>query len=488
MRQWPLLGCLLLSSCNFSLSHKEQCEHLLSTPSLEQSVDQALEAPFFQKGAWPDPKWWHIFASAPLNALIEEALSQNPSIQAMQARVEEAKQAAIIVESKLYPLIYFNGSDDWEHLSKNGLYRALNPNLALNNQQIDFGLSFTYEFDFWSKYRNQYRVALGIEKAREAEKAQVELVTTTALAQAYFALKTNQIRKQLYEELYQVRNSYFKLQERLVEHSLSSLLPPLLSQEEVLQAKQWLEQITQEIAVDEHLINVLAGKGPDEPIATEDELAPLPQKLVLPENLQAELLIRRPDLMAQSWKVESLAHEVGVARADYFPNVNLAAMAGFQSGSWSSLWQWVSGTLGLLPAFSLPVYTAGAIGANVGVKKALFDEAIDQYNDLILKSFQEVADLLAISKSVYAQKKDQDAIVQNASERYQLTLLRQQKGLDNAFAAYRFCEELLQKELQETLLLYEQYLVAIKLIKALGGGYLTPEEIPLRKEEVHATE
>lgn len=438
-------------------------EHLMSAPSL---------TPIENPANWPEKQWWKIFASHELDCLIETALANNPSIQAIESRIAFARQEAVVAGSKLYPLLFFDANDQWSYLSQNGLYRALNPTVPLNNQQIDFSLSFRYEFDFWGKYRNLYHAALGRARAAEAEAAQVELITTTALAQAYFALKTNLLRQQLYKQLYEERSKAFALSELLVQNSLSSQLQPLLSEERIFEAQQWLYAIEEELAANKHLVNILAGNGPDDRLSLEPNLAKLPQPLAVPEDISIQLLSRRPDLMAQLWRVDALAHDVGAAKAEYWPDINLTGFAGFQSGSWSNLFAWVSKAASLFPALKLPIYTAGAIAANEGAKKALFDEAVYQYNDLILKSFQEVADLLAMGKSIYGQKGQQTRIVTNASERYRLTLLRQQKGIDNGLETYRFLDEQILTQLDDVKLLYNQYLVSIKLIKALGGGYL----------------
>lgn len=462
---------LFFTSCSLSLSREDQVKNIIPTPSLETSEKDALLEPFFAKGDWPSKNWWEQYGSQELNGLIEEALLHNPSIQAIQQRISYAKAEAVIARGKLLPLLYFDMSDQWQYLSENGLYRALNPNISLSNNQIDFSLSFSYEFDFWSKYRNLYRAALGRVKAAVAETAQVELITTTALAQAYFGLQTNLLRKKLYQQFYEVRKKYFDLQDKMLQDSLYSKLVPLLSEEGVFEAKQWLYNIEQEIQVGIHIVNILAGKGPDEPLALNEPLTPLPPRLSFPRHISLELLSRRPDLMAQIWRVDALAHDVGSARADYWPDINVLALAGFQSNSWLQLFEWASKMVSVLPGLSLPLYTAGAIGANVDAKRALFDEAVFQYNELILKSFKEVADLIAIGRSVFGEKEKQVQIVDNAKARYGLTLLRQQNGLDNALTVYQFLEELLQKQLEDVQLLYQQYVVSISLTRALGGGY-----------------
>jgi NodT family efflux transporter outer membrane factor (OMF) lipoprotein len=459
-----LLMLLFLTGCSLSMSKDEITQNMLSAPSLK------AEGPFV-KGNWPQKKWWERYEESELNDLIAIALQNNPTIQAAKERIEAAKSKATIARSDLFPLVYFETSDQLEYLSKNGLYRALNPEIPLSNQQIDFSLSFAYEFDFWGKYRNLFKAALERQQAAIAEKAQTELIISTAIAQAYFGLKACLEKQQFYQELYEVRKSYFELEVAMLQNSLYSKLQPLLSEEAAFQAQQWLYAIEKEIETLIHVINILVGKGPDESLALHENLAPLSRELVLPENLSSELLSRRPDLMALIARVEALAHEVGAARADYWPNINLSGFLGFQSGSWGKLFEWASKTIGALPGLTLPVYTAGKIGANIDLKKAEFNEAVYLYNDLILRAFQQTADVLSIGKEVYGKKEKQVQIVRNAKERYELTQLRRKSGLDDAFASFRFLEELIQKQIEDVELLFQQYLVSVNLIKVLGGGY-----------------
>jgi NodT family efflux transporter outer membrane factor (OMF) lipoprotein len=456
------------------MSREDQVRNIIETPSIELSVVSSLGGDFFGTGAWPEKMWWTQYQSDELNLLIAKALEQNPSIQAVRERIEFARAQAVIARSQLLPLVYFNASDQLQYLSENGLYRALNPKIALGNQQIDFSLSFSYEFDFWGKYRNLYEAALGREKAARAETAQVELIVSTSLAQVFFALRTNLVRRDYYEQLWGIRKRYFDLQTKMMKNALYSKLVPLLSEEAVFAAKQRVYEVEQEIAVNRHTINVLAGRGPDERIELNERLVALPEMLAIPFEISSELLSRRPDLMAQIWRMDALAREVGAAKADFWPNVNILGLVGLESGSWSKLFEWVSRTIGVLPGLSLPVYTAGAIGANVDAKRALFDEEVYHYNDLILKSFQQVADLLAMGKAVYGEKEKQGQIVANAVARYRLTRSRQNSGIDSALTSYRIEEEAIEKKIEDVELLYQQYLVSVSLIRALGGGYGAP--------------
>jgi NodT family efflux transporter outer membrane factor (OMF) lipoprotein len=479
INKWVFGSLLFLSSCA-SLPKDEQTQNLLAPPSVGTSVDKSLDSGYFAIGDWPEERWWEIFNSSQLNGLIEEALGKNPTIQGIEKRVEFAKQNTKVVRSKLFPLIFFDADETWEYLSYNGLYRAFNNKIPINANLVDLTLSFTYEFDFWGKNRNLFKAALGENKAQEAEAAQVELITTTSLAQGFFALKANLLRKRLYEELLDVRTASFQLQKLLLEKALLSKLSPLLSVEDVLEAEKLLLSVEEEVETDRHLVNILLGRGPDAPLEIEEGfLSPFTVALALPENLSVDLLARRPDLMAQIWRVESLAHDVGAAKADFYPDINLRAFIGLESVLYRLLFKSDSKTAGLQPAIHLPIFTAGEIRANIRAKKALFDQAVFDYNDLLLRSAQEVADLLILTQTVFEQKQDQEQIVGAAKERYELTVLRQQKGLDNLLTQYALEEEWIQKQLDDVSLLYSQYLAAVKLIKALGGGYRSEYSVPL---------
>ncbi len=469
----------LLHSC-LSMTQEELSENLISNPTLDSSVASSLSEPYFTKGQWPEQNWWTSFDSEQLNQLMESALTQNPSLQSIEQRVNQAKQQSTIARSKLFPLLFFNASDNWQYLSKNGLYRTLNPEIPRNASLIDLTLAFTYEFDFWSKYRNIFKAALGREKAEEAAHAQTKLIITTAIAQGYFALMTNTVKSDLIRELYEVRKAIFNLQELLLCSGLYSKIPVYLAEETLLESEKRIDEIEQEIASNKHMINSLAGQGPDSPIVVDVDLHSIPKKLAIPENLSIELLSRRPDLMAQIWRVEAFASEVGAARADYFPNINLSAFLGIESVHYSNLFNHENVTTGANPALSLPIYTASSIQANIDSKRAQFDAAIFEYNDLILKSAQEVADLLTLAKSIFDQQARQTAIVESANARLYLVNLRQQSGLDNGLQQLALQEEVLQKKLTDIDLVYGQYLASIKLIKALGGGYFS-DFLPISK-------
>lgn len=453
------------------MSKKERQENFIKQPELTESAKEAILQKSFILGEWPEEKWWEVFHSQELSLLIETALNKNPTIQAIEQRVCFAKQEAIVKGGKLFPLISFDAKDSIGWFSKWGLYRTLNPNIPTNGNDIDLGISFSYEFDFWNQYKNIYKAAKFRAQSDYAQSKEVELIISTSLAQAYFALKTNLTRKVLYQQLALVRKKYYTLQVLLNKKALLSKIAPTVSKESYLAAEKFVSQIDQEIAVVKHLINILRGAGPDEPLAIDEDQTDFTYNITIPKTLNLDLIARRPDLMAMILKTEALACDVGVAIADFYPNIDLKAFAGFESLIPQYLFNRQSQSYSLTPALHLPIYTAGAIQANIRGKKALYNQAVFEYNALLLKSTQEVSDILSILEDVFQKREFQESIVDQAQLRHKIVTHNYTKGLDNLLQVYETEEQVIVQSLENIALIYAQFASAIKLIKALGGGY-----------------
>ena len=168
-KKWMIASFCIFSGC-VSLPKDQQTENLIEPPSVDTSINKSLDSGYFSIGDWPKEKWWEIFHSSELNALITESIQQNPTIIAIQKRIEAAKQTANIARSKLFPLLFFDANETWEYLSKNGLYRTLNPKIPLNANLVDLTLSFTYEFDFLGKKQEFIPNSFRTEKSARGRK------------------------------------------------------------------------------------------------------------------------------------------------------------------------------------------------------------------------------------------------------------------------------------------------------------------------------
>ena len=139
------------------------------------------------------------------------------------------------------------------------------------------------------------------------------------------------------------------------------------------------------------MIKSLTGQGPDAEEVFAKPSVVLEQAFPLPDHVALNLLSRRPDLMAQIWRVESAAHQIGVAKTYFYPNFNLSSLGGFETLAFGTMFSWNSKMGSLLPAFTLPIFNAGRLRANVNSKEDQYETEVYAYNELLLSAAREVA-------------------------------------------------------------------------------------------------
>lgn len=472
----------MITGC-VTFSQKEQAQFLIDPPSVDLTVQKSLQSEYFALGDWPKEDWWNLFDSPQLNALMDEALANNPSIQAFQQKVEVANQLALVARSKLFPWISFDGAYDWEYLSKNGLLRALNPKIPLYAKIYDLKLNLNYEVDIWGKNKEIYLAALGNDLSQEAESAQVVLLVTTSVAQAYVAMKEYQKQKDLITQLIAVQKDIYELQNFLHEKALADKLIALAAEENYFETEKLQWVVEQQLEINKHQLNVLVGRSPDAPLYLGEEPLPSICSLSIPCDITLDLLARRPDLMAKIWSAKALAHQVKAAITEYYPDVNITAFLGLESVTGRLLFKPSSFTYGFKPSVHLPIFTAGEIQANINTHAALFYETIFEYNQLLLSSAREVSDNLETALSFFRQISEQTRLMQRLKERVELTTLLYEKGLGDKLSTYYVKEEFVREELEDLNLTYNLYTAMIQLIRSLGGGYQSLY-VPLRAQEM----
>ena len=471
---YALIPLIISSSC-VKIPSDEACCQMLSPPSLECSIDQALESESFTMGDFPSANWWELFGDPQLSHLICKALSSNPTLQKAWARVRGAEAEAKIKKSKLFPTIGFSADIEWEYLAKDSFFRAFTPVIPSHVTDYEIDLDFHYEIDFWGKNQNSYRAALGIAKAQMAEASSATLILSTSVAAVYFKLQTHMQMLQLLTEEKKLISHYLDLTRSLEEFAVGSTIQTLSAEEHVLKLDQTILITTQKITIQKHMLKMLLGEGPDSEEAIElIEFSPC-MEFPLPFHISSNLLARRSDLIAHIWKVEAAAHLVGAAKADFYPRVDLWALAGFNSLFVNKLFQWDNREATVKPAFYLPIFTGGRLKGNLRAKQAEFEEAIYSYNETVLKAVREVADEIVILKTVDENLKIEVKLVQNKEKNQNLIKQLYEEELGNLLGVIQSEKELLKEKYGKIHLQYQRMISALRLIKALGGGYCTTE-------------
>jgi NodT family efflux transporter outer membrane factor (OMF) lipoprotein len=246
-----------------------------------------------------------------------------------------------------------------------------------------------------------------------------------------------------------------------------------------------LSAARQAIAQQKLSIAALMGAGPDRGMSLRRPAASLLHPQGLPATLQADLLGRRPDLAAARLRAEAAASRINVARAAFYPNVNLSAYLGVQSLGLSYLTKNGSDIGGVGPAISLPIFRGGALQGNYRVARAEYDAAVASYNQTLTQALHEVADVMAQQQELGPQLEQRRLALKTAEESYQVMQNRYQGGLASYLDVLNAEDNVIASRRSSTSLETRLFLLDVNLIKPWAAVISKPE--PHRIQQLQRT-
>jgi NodT family efflux transporter outer membrane factor (OMF) lipoprotein len=480
----PLSGCSLPGGIRFSGCASFSGIHWESQPTSPSALAYTADIGgdgVLVPGDWPRADWWTMFRDPKLDALMQQALARNPNLRAAEARVRAAHALADAACSSLYPTVDLNASATRQRFSANDIYPPPLGGSWVNQGRIT--LDFDYEFDFWGKHRNELDAALGDARAAVADAAQARLVLAAAVVQAYFQLQTDLASLAVAKETLAERDGLLELNRVRATRGLEAGIPVRQSDQQVASSRVDVSAADAAVRLDRHQLAGLLGLGPDAALDIQPVLRTYDEALELPANLPADLLARRPDIAAQQLRAEAAAARIGAAKADFFPNINLAAFIGFSATSFHGLNLLTSGSriAGIGPALHLPIFDAGRLRANLRGRYAEYDVAVEQYNQTLVDALRQVSDQVASLRAVKQQLADQANALTAADDAYRLTLDRYRAGLTSYLDVLVNEERLLAERLNRVRLQGRSLALLVETIRALGGGYQAPEAVAERR-------
>ncbi len=204
--------------------------------------------------------------------------------------------------------------------------------------------------------------------------------------------------------------------------------------------------------------------------------------------MQADLIGRRPDIVAARLRAQAQAKQIKVARADFYPNIDLTATYGVQSLGINTLFKYSSVIGALGPAVHLPIFTAGRLESAYRGARANYDEAVANYDQAVSNALRDVADVIANQRALQVQIADAQASQVAAEDAYKVATLRYQGGL-SPYLNVLTAENVVLTARRAVADFQAQGLsLDISLVRALGGGFVdtTQTSRVSSKEDVHA--
>ncbi|RUQ35025.1 MAG: efflux transporter outer membrane subunit [Candidatus Competibacteraceae bacterium] len=460
------LGAAILSAC---ASDQGLTPKAALTDANQLAAHDTLAPAVKTTAPWPNADWWRAFGDPQLDRLMDEALAGSPDLRLARARLDQARALAGLADANRYPRVDANADSVYQHFSENDLVPP--PLGGSSDSDNRLALDFSYELDFWGKNQATFEAAVGRTKAAEAEVQQARLLIATALADHYIQLQREFAQQDITESLLRQRRQLLDLTRQRVAAGLDSRVELEQAAAAIPAAEADLAAIRQNMDLTRHRLAALMGAGPDRGLAIARPQIGFDDALALPTRLPAELIGRRPDVAAQRWRVEAAAREIDVAKAGFYPNVDLLAFVGFGAIGLNDLLQGSSRIAGIGPAISLPIFDAGRLRSRLSARDADFDIAAEQYNATLVDALRDVADQLASRRALDIRLQHNRAALARFEESYRLAELRYQQGLANYLTVLIVEEQVLGQRRQIADLQASQRTVAVGLIRALGGGY-----------------
>jgi NodT family efflux transporter outer membrane factor (OMF) lipoprotein len=472
MRKVAIVFLIFIAGCVKIPLDEANCK-MLETPCIETG--------YASEGEFPDPNWWEMFGDPQLTALIQRALEDSPTLSRVAARVMEADAEASVKFSRLLPQLGLSASVNYQNLGKFNLFRAYAPTIfPAHVDEYTLDLNISYEVDFWGKNRHIYRSALGRAQAEIAEQQTAILVLTTSVASIYFKLQAEMQQLKLLEEERKIVEKISGLTQSRQENALDSTTQVLITDNQVLALDQSIQYSIQRVGLARHILNRLIGQGPDLCEDVRQVSLNCNIHFPLPCNISSELLFRRSDLVAQIWRIEAAAHMVGAAETEFYPSIDLFAVLGLEGVFSDRFFNWGSRFRSIMPAIHIPIFTAGRLRANLREKRAEFEQMIYRYNEDVLYAAQEVADQILILRTTNENLKSEELLLQNKMQNRDFAKSRYLNAIESLSHYLDAENQLLQEQIENIALQYQQITAVIQLIKALGGGYCLPQsEVPL---------
>ena len=425
--------------------------------------------------AWPASDWWTKLGDVQLDALITEALKDNPDLASADARAKEAQSQVAAQNAKRLPTVNAAGSVAGVYLPTTAVPAPIGGSFGTYPAVY---ASFNWSLDLWGGKRAAWEAAVGQARAAEVDAHAARLTLSVNVARAYVQLGYAFAEKDVTDAQLKRANASHALVKQRVAAGIDNRLQIKQAETEVASAEQQAAVADEAIDAARIALAVLLGKGPDRGLDIARPQALQPTALALPPNLTADLIGRRADLVAARWRVEAATKSIAAVKTEFLPNIGLSAFAGLTSSSFDNLLSLPARFALVQPAISLPIFDGGRRRSDLNNADAGYDLAVAHYNSTLVGAINDVADKLANLGSLQTQIAAQQRAVDAARGAYELSQQRYKAGIGSYLDTLSVQQQLLTAEQRAAALAAQQVDTSVRLVQALGGGFDAGGDVP----------
>ncbi|MBI3700484.1 MAG: efflux transporter outer membrane subunit [Afipia sp.] len=454
----------------------------------------ALDVPDIYKSASPIDSdetppsldWWRAFRSPELTVLMEEAQRVNLDIAAATARIVQADALASEAGAALLPSVTGGFSGSRSRSSKNTGVVTTGSSVGGRTEVTNHvaQLNASYEIDFWGKNRDALLAAEETANSNRFDRDVVALTTLASVANAYFTVVASQDRLRIAQNnIASAQRIYNAIKSRVDAGTNSDL--DLAQQESVLNnQKALVPPLKQTLDQNANVLAVLVARPPERVRLTGASLSQIGIPRVTP-GLPSELLIQRPDIRRQENQLASATANVGSARAQFFPSIQLTGSGGYQSAALMALFVPQSAFFNMAAGLTQPIFDAGKIQANFDYNKAKQDELLQTYRKTVVQAFSDVDTALVAIRQTTEKLRLQRNVVISSRRAFELSERQLRAGTADIVTVLNTQLTLFQAEDSLAQAQLARLQAIVSLYQALGGGW-SPRTEPKTEEKADA--
>jgi multidrug efflux system outer membrane protein len=453
-------AALLLSSCMVGPNYKRP---LIDVPPNYRAPSQSQPMTAESLG---DQKWWAVFHDQELQKLIQTALQRNYNVQIAANRVLQERAQLTITRADEFPSI--SGGP-----AITGVRSPSIPGVFRGYQYLapELTASASWAPDFWGRYRRATEAARANLVAAEWNRRAVVSTLVSSVATAYFQLRELDLQLDIAHETLASREHSLQLTETLEQGGATSMEDVRQAQQLVETAAEIIPDTERLIQQQENQISILLGENPTE-IARGKKLIeqePLPPNV--PAGLPSSLMERRPDIRQAEQQLVAANAEIGVARAQLFPQISLTGSGGFESIGLHNLFTLGDGVWNFTGSAAQPIFEGGRLRANVRLAEAQQQQMVLSYKQTIQQAFSDVSNALIAYQKYRQYREHQELLTRYAEDAADLSDLRYKGGVTSYLEVLTSQTNYFSAELTLAQARLNERLSLVQLYNALGGGW-----------------
>jgi len=414
-----------------------------------------------------DEQWAVVYHEPELQTLIRKALANNYDLRIAAERILEQQAQVKITRSQQFPTVSAGGTGIGATLPS-----SLNTQIGSPLVDGSFNLSAAWTPDFWGLYRRQTEAARAQLLAQTWAQRAVRLTLVQQVATAYLEVRALDTQLQITNETIKVRQDSVDLTRKL-ERGGSVPLSDVRQAEQLLYAAtSEAPQLEEQIQQQENAIAVLLGENPG-PFVHRDPSALAPPPQDLPTGIPSQLLERRPDIQQAEATLIAANAQIGVARAQFFPNLSLTGSGGVGGDSLASIFSPAGKTIYGIGTLTQPLFEGGKLRGQLQFSEETKKEMVLNYQKTINGALHDVSNALIALNKQRAYRIQQEKLVAAARDATRLARLRYQGGSTSYLEVLTTDSNLYAAQLNLVSAQQGEALTLVQLYSALGGGWQT---------------